>query len=325
MRTSILRANPPDHGRMRTLMANVFTPRRVVGLTPMIERAVDGLLGSMTAGSNAPADFMEAVAFPLPVSVICELLGVPRGDHTRFRPLAADLTEVLELSGHSQPSSAASAAAEELSAYFTDLVDQKRTAPSDDLIGALVAARDADDARLSDEELLANLVMLLVAGFETTTNLLGNGISLLSARPGIAAALVSGEVEVAAFVEEVLRFDSPVQLTTRVVRGEDARIEGVDLPRGADVVLLIGAANRDPARYDDPDRFDPTRSDIRPLSFGAGPHVCLGNQLARLEASIAFRRIVDLGLHEGSMLSSTRRDRLVLRGFKSLVLGRRSA
>lgn len=320
MNRSILRSNQPAHGRMRPLMSSVFTARRVVELTPAIARTVDSLLTDMAAGHGEVVDFMQAFAFPLPASVICELLGVPRADRARFRPLAADLTEALEISSEEQLSAAAAAAAEEFAGYFTDLVAQRRTQPSDDLVGALVAARDASPDLLSDEELLANLIMLLVAGFETTTSLLGNGLALLTDRPELLRRVRTGEVTVPAFVEEVLRFDSPVQLTTRVALNDGLTAAGTEIPRGAGLVLLIGAANRDPSRYPRPDEFDPTRTDVRPLSFGAGPHTCLGSQLARLEATIAFERLASRRLAAAPEGGRHRRERLVLRGYERLPI-----
>ncbi|CNE91658.1 cytochrome P450 [Mycobacterium tuberculosis] len=324
MARSILWANPPDHGRMRSLISQVFTARRVAALRPAIEDAVDTLLAGL-AGSG-PADFMDRFAFPLPVTVICELLGVPEADRRRFRPLAADLTEALELGaftippGAPDPDGPIGAAARELAGYFTRLIRARRTDPRDDLVSALVAARDAGDGRLSDQELLANLILLLVAGFETTTNLLGNGLAALFDHPGVLAGLRSGEIAVSGFVEEVLRYDSPVQATTRTARADDLTIDGVDVPRGANVILLIGAANRDPVRYVDPGRFDPTRPDIKPLSFGAGPHICLGNSLARLEAAIAFPRLLARfpAISPIPEMPPIRRDRLVLRGHETL-------
>lgn len=327
MSRSILRANPPDHGRMRSLISQVFTPRWIATLQPAIEQAVDSLLDQLAdAGPNGtPVDFMDAFAFRLPVTVICELLGVPPADRDRFRPLAADLTEALELSGDASTSQAADAAARDLAGYFTALIAERRANPAEDLISALIRARDADRARLSDTELLANLIMLLVAGFETTTNLLGNGLAILFDHPGTAAALRSGAAPVSGFVEEVLRYDSPVQAITRVARAGNLTAAGTPVAQGGQVILLIGAANRDPARYPDPGRFDPKRVDIKPLSFGAGPHICLGNGLARLEAAVAFPRLLARfpGLSPAPGVSPLRRDRLVLRGYQTLpvVLG----
>jgi cytochrome P450 len=321
MNRSILRANPPDHGRMRSLISKVFTPRRIAALQPAIEEAVNDLLDQLAeAAAGGPVDFMDHVAFPLPVTVICELLGVPPADRRDFRPLAADLTEALELSGNT--SASADAAARELAGYFTHLIDERHKAPGDDLISALVAARDAEDGRLSDEELLANLILLLVAGFETTTNLLGNGLAILLDHPGLTTALRTAQIPIASFIEETLRHDSPVQAVTRQAHADDLTVEGIPIPRGSDLILLIGAANRDPTRYNNPDRFDPTRTDIRPLSFGAGPHICIGNGLARLEAAVAFPQL----LTRFPNLSATpgrpplRRDRLVLRGYQTLPI-----
>jgi cytochrome P450 len=319
MNQSILRANPPDHGRMRSHISKVFTPRRVADLRPAIEAAVDDLLDHLAeAADGGPVDFMDHLAFPLPVTVICELLGVRPGDRRRFRPLAADLTEALELSGGM--SASADTAARELAGYFAPLIGDRRAAPGDDLISALVAARDAGDGRLSDEELLANLILLLVAGFETTTNLLGNGLAILLNCPDLTTALRAEQIPIAAFIEEVLRYDSPVQAVTRNALRGGLTVEGVPIPEGNDLILLIGAANRDPARYHDPDRFDPTRTDIRPLSFGAGPHICIGNNLARLEAAVAFPKLLTRFPHLSTPPGRPplRHDRLVLRGFQTL-------
>jgi cytochrome P450 len=314
MQRSILRANPPNHGRMRSLISQVFTPRRVAALQPAIEAAVDDLLD----GLPAEVDFMDRFAFQLPVTVICELLGVRTADRHRFRPLASDLTAALELT--SELDGPADAAARELGEYFAHLIHDRRAAPTDDLVSALVAARDADDGRLSDEELLANLILLLVAGFETTTDLLGNGLAILLGQPEVTAGLRSGRIATAEFVEEVLRYDSPVQVTTRVARADGLKAGDVPMPAGSDLVLLLGAANRDPARFAEPDRFDPNRAGNKPLSFGAGAHICLGNSLARLEASIAFTRLLDRFPTISAAGAPVRRDRLVLRGYQSLPI-----
>jgi cytochrome P450 len=319
---SILRANPPEHGRMRSLISSVFTPRRVTGLRPTIEASVDLLLDGLShAGTNGvPVDFMEEFAFQLPVSVICAMLGVPQTDRHRFRSLAADVTVALELLPDADTLGPADAAARELADYFRALTAERRDAPRDDLISALVAARDKEDGRISDVELVANLVVLLVAGFETTTNLLGNGLAILFQRPELMASLRSGELPVEAFVEEVLRYDSPVQATYRLARTDGLSVEGVPSPRGGEFLLLIGAANRDPARFPDPDRFDPTRTDNAPLSFGAGAHICLGNNLARLEAAIAFPRLLARSPRLAPAGAPTRRDRLILRGHDTLPI-----
>lgn len=356
MERSILRTNPPDHGRMRSLISQVFTPRRVAELQPSIEAAVGLLvdrLAESAAGGRA-VDFMDQFAFQLPVTVICELLGIPAADRDQFRPLASALTAALELAGNTDdpadtglppdtdrpantngstdtglpadmhgPADAvlsADAAARELGRYFTPLIGERRRAPGDDLVSALVAARDAEDGRLSDEELLANLILLLVAGFETTTDLLGNGLTILLNRPDLRSGLRTGRIMTADFIEEVLRYESPVQVTTRVAHADGLVVDDVPVPVGSDVLLLLGAANRDPARYPDPDRFDPSRAGNKPLSFGAGAHICLGNNLARLEAAVAFPKLVERlpGITAGG--EPTRRDRLVLRGYQTLPI-----
>jgi cytochrome P450 len=327
---SILRANPPDHPRMRSLIGTVFTRRRVAALAPRVERAVNELLDALAA-EPGPVDFMDRFAFRLPVTVICALLGVEARDHARLRPLAADLTEVLELTGPTTP--AAEAAAKELAGRFAGLIAARRAEPRDDLVSALVAVRDADDGRLSDAELLGNLILLLVAGFETTTSLLGSGLALLLDRPDLLTTLHAatsaaatapstgagaGDAAVAGFVEEVLRYESPVQVLTRTALVDGRSVADQPVPRGADLIALVGAANRDPARFPDPDVFDPSRADVRPLSFGAGAHVCLGNSLARLEATVAFTRLVRRFPAIRAAGDPVRRDRLVLRGLQSL-------
>jgi cytochrome P450 len=294
MSRSILESNAPDHGRMRSLIQSVFTPRRVAALEPAISASVDRLLDELAdEGSGGSAvDFMNGFAFLLPVKVICELLGVPEADRHQFRALGAELTATLEFSNTLPDLTAADAAAEELHAYFAALAAERRADPKDDLVSALVQARDAEDGTLSDEELLSNLTLLLVAGFETTTNLFGNGLALLFEHPDIADGLRGGDVPTAGFIDEVLRFDSPVQATSRLAWGEHLMVGDIEAPGGAVVVLLLGAANRDPSRYADPDRFDPFRKDSNPLSFGAGAHFCLGSVLARLEASVVFPRLL---------------------------------
>ncbi|MFI1383507.1 cytochrome P450 [Embleya sp. NPDC020886] len=318
---SILQSNPPVHTRLRGPIAAVFTPRRIAALEPAIARAVDRLLAGMAESgrAGAPVDFMDRFAFPLPVGVICELLGVPEEDRYRFRDPAHDLMGVLEFMSVATDTGPADRAALELGGYFADLVAERRARPQDDLIGALVRLRDEDpEQAIGDAELVANLVLLLVAGFETTTNLLGNGLALLGEHPDVRRALVDRTLPVADFVEEVLRYDSPVQLTSRVALRDDLSIDGVPVPRFAEVLVLIGAANRDPARYRDPQRFDPWRAEGGSLSFGAGLHFCVGAMLARLEATVAFPRLLDrfpaLTLAPGA----TRRDRLVLRGYGEL-------
>ncbi|MFJ8474726.1 cytochrome P450 [Kitasatospora sp. NPDC094011] len=317
---SILQRNAPDQPRVRSLIASVFTARRVAALRPAVAAAVARLLDELAerGADGSPVDFMDAFAFRLPVGVICELLGVPERDRYRFRDLAADLTVALEIIQDLDDLDAADRAADELTGYFVELVAERLARPQDDLVSDLARIAVADGERLSGPELLANLVLLLVAGFETTTNLLGNGLALLFRHPGAAAELRGGAVTPAGFTDEVLRFDSPVQATARVALDEGLAVEGLPVPSGSGLTLLLGAANHDPARYDRPGVFDPHRTDSQPLSFGGGQHFCLGYQLARLEGEVAVSALLDRFPRLAPGGVPTRRDRLVLRGYETL-------
>ncbi|WP_409073892.1 cytochrome P450 [Micromonospora chalcea] len=312
---SMLRTNPPDHSRMRRLAAGAFTPRRIAAMHDVVRAQADELVDAMLA-AEGPVDFMAAFAYPLPVGVICALLGVPAADRPLFRRWATDLTGVLEPEITEEELAVADRGASELRAYFTELVAARRRAPADDLTSALVQAHDGGD-RLSGDELLANLIVLLVAGFETTTNLLGNGLVALLEHPRAAATLAEHPEFAPGYVDELLRYDSPVQLTSRMSTAP-ARYGDVDLPPESWVIVMLGAANRDPRRYPEPARFDPWRPQVHPLSFGAGPHYCLGAALARLEAQVAFplllRRLPGLAVAG----RPERRVRLTLRGHATL-------
>jgi cytochrome P450 len=317
---SILSTNPPDHRRVRSLISSAFTQRRIAGLAPAIARMSDALLDDLAAlgAGGRPVDFIENVAVRLPVTVICELLGVPEADRYRFRPLAKELTVVLELLEDSTDLGPADAAVAQLRAYLTELAEQRRKEPQDDLISALVQVNDAHDGRLSDGELVANAVLLLVAGFETTMNLIGNGLFLGFEHPEVLARVRAGEIAVAEFVEEILRYDSPVQLTSRYALTDGALAGEEPVAKGEQVLLLVGAANRDARRFERADEFDPTRPDNVPLSFGAGIHYCLGQGLARLEAQIIFEKLFARFPEIAAAGPAERRDRLVLRGYERL-------
>jgi cytochrome P450 len=277
----------------------------------------DGLLDAMAdrgAGRSA-VEFMHDFAYLLPVTVICELIGIPEADREGFRPVARDLAGVFEVTDiDTLP--AINAAATELLAYFTALAAERRAAPRDDLLSNLLAVSDSGDGRLDEAELLHNLTLLLVAGFETTTNLLGNGLQIVLRDPPAGEAVRDGSVPASAFVEEVLRYDSPVQLTSRI--GYDTSLGGVAVAEGTGVVTLLGAGNRDPRRFTDPSRFDPARPDGGPLSFGGGAHFCIGAALARLEGAVAFPRLLRRFPKISAAGEPARRDRLLLRGFDTL-------
>jgi cytochrome P450 len=288
--------NGADHTRVRGLMSRAFSARRVASLEPAIAATTASLLDDMAASGagGEPVDFMRCFAYQLPVIVICDLIGIPEEDRETFRPLATDL--VAGLIGQRRPAqdtlALADAATVRLKDFFTTLADDRRRSPRDDLISALVQVHDAGDGRLSDAEFLDNLNMLIVAGFVTTINLLGNGLGIMLADPVTLAGVRDGGISAAAFVEETLRYEAPVQLGVRRAAA-DTEVGGIPVAAGSLVTLLIGAGNRDPRRFARPDRFDPGRPDAGALSFGGGPHFCLGAALARLEAAVAFSLLLD--------------------------------
>jgi cytochrome P450 len=313
----ILNLNGPRHSRIRSLIARAFTARRIAGLEPAIAKMADELLGAMAdrGADGSAVEFMQDFAYLLPVTVICELIGIPEADREGFRPVARDLVGIFELRDlDALP--AINAAAVELLAYFTGLAASRRADPRDDLLSDLLAISDSGDGRLADAELLHNLTLLLVAGFETTTNLLGNGLQIILQDPPAGQAVRDGSVPASAFVEEVLRFDSPVQLTSRI--GYDTNLGGMAIRPGTGLATLLGAGNRDPRRFTDPARFDPTRPDGGPLSFGGGAHFCIGAALARLEGAVAFPRLLSRFPKISAAGQPTRRDTLLLRGFDRL-------
>jgi len=308
--TSILTMNPPDHTRLRRLVSSTFTARRVQALRPAIEAIVDDLLDRMVG----EVDFVDAFAFPLPVNVIGELLGVPEPDRAQFQTLIRDWSQILEIITPEVLAVADSAAAT-VRAYLAELVSLRRREPGPDLISALVAAEEEGD-RLTGDELLTMAALLFAAGFETTTNLLANGIVAVLGNPAQAGLMHRDPVTA---VEELLRFDTPVQLVSRVAY-EPVELGGVTVDAGERVVAYIGAGNRDPERFADPDRLDLARGDCAPLSFGGGIHYCLGAPLARLEAQIAFPALLRRFPHIELAGTPERRDSLAIRGFVRLPM-----
>ncbi|MFR9675560.1 cytochrome P450 family protein [Streptomyces sp. TR02-1] len=291
----MLATDPPDHARLRRLVAKEFTARRIEALAPRVQQMTDYLLDEMLARPDGRADLVDALAYPLPLGVICELLGVPGLDRERFRRW----TDTLVVA-HGAPETEAAVAA--LTDYLTRLIDRKRDAPGDDLLSVLIRTTDDDGDRLSGDELLGMTWLLLIAGHETTANLIANGVLALLRHPEQLAALRADLSLVDEAVEEMLRYDGPVETPTYRFTLEPAEIGGTVVPGGGQLVLpVLADADRDPARFPAPDRFDIRRGRSgdgeRPggrghLAFGHGVHYCLGAPLARLEARIALRSLL---------------------------------
>ncbi len=315
-RSNMLFADPPDHTRLRRLAGRAFTPRSVEAMRPKVVALVDGLLDRFGLGE---VDVMDALAFPLPVTVIGDMLGVPPEDRPTFRPLVRAVTAVLELVVTPEQLHAATEASEKLEAYFAELIAERRAAPQDDLLTRLIQAEDEGE-RLSEYELISTAILLFAAGFETTTHLLGNGLYALSRNPEQFARLHVDRALLRPAVDELLRYDSPVQMTARTAY-EDLMLGDETIDAGSTVLAILGAANRDPERFTDPDRLDVSRSEAPPLSFGSGIHHCLGAALARLEAQVVLGRLLDRFRALEVVGGEPRhRDSLTLRGLVDLPM-----
>ncbi|AKS31166.1 cytochrome P450 [Mycolicibacterium goodii] len=288
---SFLFLDPPDHTRLRGLVSKAFSPRVVKGLEPDITKLVNGLLD----GVDGPEfNLIDQLAYPLPVAVICRLLGVPIEDEPQFSRasalLAAALDPFVTLTGQ-----ASDLFDEQMKAgmwlrdYLKALIDERRRRPGEDLMSGLIAVEESGD-QLTEDEIIATCNLLLIAGHETTVNLIANAVLALLRTPGQWAALATDASRVSAVIEETMRYDPPVQLASRVAGG-DVTIGTHPVPEGDTMLLLLAAAHRDPAVVRQPDRFDPDREHIRHLGFGKGPHFCLGAPLARLEAAAALTAV----------------------------------
>jgi len=283
---SMLRRDPPDHTRLRGLVSKAFTPRAIERMRPRVEALAEELL----AGIPRHGDFelVRDLAAPLPVTVIAEMLGVPAADRDRFRQWSDEAVKLLGDSPRAEVHRAL-AAVRELAAYIESVAEERRRSPRDDLISGLVAAEDAGDT-LSSQELVSTSILLLIAGNETTTKLIANATIALLRHPEQAALLRDEPARFEEAVDELLRFDGPVQMTSRMAT-EDREVCGRPVRRGEQLVLMIAGANRDPEQFPDPDRLDVTRGPLRHVAFGQGLHFCLGAQLARLETGLALRAL----------------------------------
>jgi cytochrome P450 len=311
---SLLFANPPQHTRLRRLVAKAFTPRTVERLKPRMAETIDRLLDPIAEAKGG--DLLDLLAFPLPVTVIGELLGVPDSDRAPFRDAVRLNTRTLEMNMTREDVEAADVAAQWMVDYFTDLLADKRRRPADDMLSAMALAEEGGD-RLTDEEIIQMSLLLFGAGFETTTNLIGNGAFHLMEHPDQLRLLREDASLLPNAVEELARYDGSILLSGRSAF-EDIEVAGVRIPAGAGVVTLLGAANRDPAKFDEPDRLDVKRPGVEPLSFGSGIHFCLGASLARAEACLVFAQLLArfpvLELAEEPRF----RDQFVFRGLESL-------
>lgn len=317
---SMLVSDPPKHTRLRSIVNKAFTPRAVNALAPRIEEIVRDLLDEIEASGDRDVELIARFAYPLPITVIAELLGVDKEHRDLFRKTGQQVAMLLGPHADPRVSDEAAKDRQQLFQYFEELIARRRAAPQDDLISALIAAEDAGD-RLSHAELISMLFLLLVGGHETTVNLVANGVLALIRNPDQLALLTSGGVAPATAVEEILRYDPPVHYTGRIAAG-DTEFHGRNIGRGQPVRLILAAGNRDPEAFADPDRLDLTRDPNPHLAFGWGTHFCLGAPLARLEAQIALpallRRFPQPQLIDGTPLRY--RAGAVLRGLEELPL-----
>ncbi len=314
---SLLFLNPPDHTRIRSLVSRAFTPKRVEGVRASVEEMAAELLDGLAA--DVGGDIVEKLAFPLPANVISELVGVPRADRDWLRPLVSDLAATLEPNTSEEVLERADASGRKVAEYFDDLINRRRTEPGDDLLSGLIAASDGND-RLTQAEIGSTVSLIYAAGFETTSNLIGNIVYTLIRHPEELTRLRADRSLVPGTVDEVLRFEPPVQVDARY-SFTDVELGGRVIEKGSMVLLLLGAANRDPDVIDQPDRFDIGRSEVPLLSFGSGIHYCLGASLARLEGQVVLSGLLDRfatwTLQEDD---PPWKDRLTLRGLSRLPI-----
>lgn len=312
-RPSMITVNPPEHTRLRGAAKGAFIPPAMARLQPRVETIVAERLDRLA--ELGEADVMGELAFPMPVTVVGEMVGVPEEDREWFRPLMRTLVASDSFNRSPEMHRKVEQAGDELEAYFLDLIARRREEPTDDLLSYFVA--QSEDGVLSEDELFATVTLLFFAGFLTTTNLIGNGLAALFDHPGEQRRLWQDPELAAPAVEEFVRFDSPVQFVHRTVL-EDFELDGHKLLTGDTVMALLAAANRDPARFAVPDRFDIGRGDNLHLGFAWGLHFCLGARLARMEGQLVFRGLVERFARVEPAGAPVRNPGLAIRGFESL-------
>ena len=313
--------DPPDHTRLRRLVGKAFVPKVVNALEPEISLLVHGLLDAIAAKGRF--DVVEDFAYPLPVAVICRLLGVPLEDQPEFSCASAVLAQALDPFGTltGAPSDGMQErirAGEWLREYFHGLIDQRRSQPGNDFLSGLIAVEESGD-QLTEEEIVSTCNLLLIAGHETTVNLIANAILAMLRQPSQWAALGADADRAPAVIEETLRYDPPVQLVSRVAKA-DMAIGEVEVPAGDVMLLLLAAAHRDPAEFDRPNAFDPDRKTLRHLGFGHGTHYCLGAPLARLEAGVALSAVTARFPHARLDGAPQYKANVTLRGLSHLAV-----
>jgi cytochrome P450 len=313
----LLFLDPPDHTRLRRLVSKAFTPRVVEQLRPRVQQLVDGLLDDVEASGSGQLEVIGQLAYPLPVIVICQLLGVPVEDRDQFQGWSSDASRLLDGDIDEATANRGIVAAMSFINYFNGLFEERRREPRDDLLSGLLAAEEEGDV-LSEEELRSIVLLLFIAGHETTMNLIGNGLLALLRNRDQLDLLREDPTLAPSAVEELLRYDGPVHATARIAT-EDLEIAGVELEAGSQVICFLAAANRDPARFEDPDRLDIRRADNHHLTFSHGIHYCLGAALARVEGQVVLGTLARRYPHLALVTDEPEyRDHKVLRGLREL-------
>ncbi|SHI12099.1 cytochrome P450 [Streptomyces sp. 3214.6] len=310
----MLDLEPPDHTRIRRLVSKAFTPRTVEQLKPYVRRLAGELVDRLVEAGGG--DLLSDVAEPLPVAVIAEMLGIPESDRGPLRPWSADICGMYELHPSQETAARAVRASVEFSEYLRELIAARRKEPGDDLISGLIAAHDEGD-RLTEQEMISTAVLLLNAGHEATVNATVNGWWALFRNPEQLAALRADHSLVPSAVEELMRYDTPLQLFERWVL-DDIEIDGTVVPRGAEIAMLFGSANHDPAVFADPERLDLTRADNPHISFSAGIHYCIGAPLARIELAASMTALLERAPTLSLAAEPRRKPNFVIRGLEGL-------